>query len=178
VRPFTVFSIEAWIKPAHFRTTSGGGMIWALPGANYIELAEGGRIRVYCYGTAPSGYHYSNGRVSLEAPSHVAYVWDGSGHNIYINGQLDRRIPASGQPRLDTRHNVDIGTHAISTSYKWYGKIYILRYYNEYALTSEDIRMRYGWDVMRFEKVSNIADEQKEHGIQWDFEPSLLIRWD
>jgi hypothetical protein len=38
--------------------------------------------------------------------------------------------------------------------------------------------MRYGRDVMRIEKVSNIADEQKEHGIQWDFEPSLLIRWD
>eukprot|EP01124_Arcella_intermedia_P019362 TRINITY_DN26676_c0_g1_i1.p1 TRINITY_DN26676_c0_g1~~TRINITY_DN26676_c0_g1_i1.p1 ORF type:complete len:294 (-),score=33.58 TRINITY_DN26676_c0_g1_i1:43-924(-) len=135
------FSVEAWVEPTSWSNTSGnGGMILTLVGQYYLEVKNGGKVSVYCYGVTPEGYHDSSSSIALNRVSHIAFTYDGSKMSIYINGNLDVSVPAKGKPRDDRTHKLVLGSW--TSGYTFTGRIFVARIYG-HALRKEEIMGNY-----------------------------------
>jgi len=138
------FTVEAWVEvaPDHAvkEMKGNGGMILSLVGEYYLEIKKNQTISVFCYGVTPTGYHDSVAVVQLNTKTHIAYTYDQEAHRIYINGKVDKEIKANGSSTKNGT-GLYLGSNT-SNSYRFYGKIFVARYYKR-ALTEGELRDHY-----------------------------------
>ncbi len=101
-------TVSAWVNPAAFQADPDYSTIIAKYDSYYLGLDGTGHLQVKVNGTTPSGYQSSTGTISLDTWSHVAFTYDGSALNIYINGTLDKTVAMTGTITT-TSNQVGIG---------------------------------------------------------------------
>jgi hypothetical protein len=94
-------TMSAWIKPSKIYI----GGVWqerncivAKVRAYYFDISETGNLASYLYGVQPQQWLVgeTDMRDFLNTWVHVAAVYDGKEHKLYINGDLDASIKKSG----------------------------------------------------------------------------------
>ena len=142
-------TIEAWVKPSGFLTNPDHSTIATKALAYYFQVDVDGYLRVYQYGTSPTGYHSSNNPISLDVWQHVAYTYDGSNVRMFINGVLDKTIPVTGTIQVSNMHlGIGMNLNASGNPYpnfyrQFQGEIDEVRIWNT-ALTAGQL-IRYGF---------------------------------
>jgi len=141
-------SICAWIKPRvlnkkHQALISNGDKGWILNRQAYTN-----RMQFVCYGiqkAEPQGSLWADlggqGEVSDGRWHHLVGVYDGSRLSVYLDGEPDATIGATGRVRTNDRP-VFIGENSEETNREWDGLIDDVRIYS-YALSAEEIRTLY-----------------------------------
>jgi len=131
-------TVTCWLKDDGFTTgwqavfTKGLG--WRLQRNNQERTLEW-----TCPGlTLPTPYLFSQGTVDDGEWHHVAGIYDGQRQALFIDGELDVEMEASGQ--LDsTPYRVMIGSIDTLTDRVWNGPIDDVRLYS-YGMTREEIQ--------------------------------------
>jgi len=106
-------TMSAWIKPTEIYL--GGdwkerNCVIAKRRAYYMDISETGNLASYLYGVQPQEWLIGNTNMKqfLNKWVHVATVYDGKEHKLYINGKLDVSVKKSGSITV-VAENVYIG---------------------------------------------------------------------
>ena len=80
-------TIEAWIKLSEYRP----GVIIAKPGAYYLKINDSLQLDAGIYDESDEDWFISTGKTYLDINEfyHVAFTYNGSNINVYLNGKLD-----------------------------------------------------------------------------------------
>jgi hypothetical protein len=97
-------TMEAWVFPT---TIDGDKRTIITKMAYYMQIEPTAQIATYFYDVTPPGYHLSDGTVNENEWSHVAVTYDGAEIKIYINGEADIVVAATGQIKTTP----DVGIH-------------------------------------------------------------------
>ncbi len=90
-------TVEAWVYPREFRQDPDHSTIATKACQYYLQVDGAGHLAVYIYGINPAGYHYSDNVIPLDVWTHTVFTYkNGEGFKLYINGNLDKSVPASG----------------------------------------------------------------------------------
>jgi hypothetical protein len=137
-------TVAVWLKVTAFDATwqaivTKGDSAWRLSrngDTNTIHFAigSGGTIRI-----ADSVTGVNDGQWH-----HVVGVYDGSTAKVYIDGNLDVTVAATGAIATNN-HPVELGRNAEQAGREWYGSLYDARVYNR-ALTAADVAALYSVD--------------------------------
>jgi len=90
-------TLEAWVKPEVLTTGADNMTILTKDCSYYMVLRNNGFPSNYLYGVNPPGYHLGKGPLKANEWSHIAITYDGKNVTIYVNGQVDVEIGASGK---------------------------------------------------------------------------------
>jgi hypothetical protein len=106
-------TMSAWIKPSDIYV----GDVWqerncivAKVRAYYLDISSNGMLASYLYGVQPE--EWLEGETDLtkfvDTWFHVATVYDGKEHKLYVNGNLDASVAKTGAITVNT-DNLTIG---------------------------------------------------------------------
>ena len=147
----TSVTMESWIYPTAYKTSSGGGGMIITKLSYYMELAGSGVIRLYFYDLSSEGYHNGNINIPLNSWSHVVGIRNLQNNSIliYVNGSLDREISSITGNIRSNNTPVTFGSYS-GGGYEYTGRISNAKIYNR-ALSAAEIsqnfiatRSRYG----------------------------------
>jgi len=146
--PTDTLSICAWIKPRvfnkkHQALVSNGDRGWILNRQAYTN-----HMQFVCFGirkAEPQGSAWADlgghGEVGDGCWHHLVGVYDGARLSVYLDGEPDATVAATGRVRTNDRP-VFIGENSEETNREWDGLIDDVRLYS-YALSAEEIRTLY-----------------------------------
>jgi hypothetical protein len=106
-------TISAWIKPSEIYV----GDVWqerncivAKVRAYYMDISSNGTLASYLYGVQPEEWLEGETDLTrfLDTWVHVATVYDGKEHKLYVNGSLDASVAKSGAITVNA-DNLTIG---------------------------------------------------------------------
>ena len=106
-------TISAWIKPSDIYIGDAWqerNCIAAKVRAYYLDISEQGKLASYLYGVQPQEWLIGETDMTdfLNTWVHVAMIYDGKEHQLYINGELDIAVQKSGAITVTTE-NLGIG---------------------------------------------------------------------
>ena len=168
-------TIEAWVKPSGFPTNPDHSTIATKAVAYYFQVDGDGYLRVYQYGTNPTGYHSSNNPISLDVWQHVAYTYDGSNVKMFINGVLDTTIPVTGTINTSTMHlGIGMNLDASGNPYTGYhrqfqGEIDEVRIWNRALDASELIRYGFNGLLAPYEPPPKAFKLGRSIPLKWQY---------
>jgi hypothetical protein len=101
-------TITAWIKPTQIYLGDNWrekNCVAAKRMAYYLDISGKGHLESYLYGPQPQGWLESKIDLTsmLNTWIHVATVYDGKEHKLYVNGNLDASIKKSGKIRVNNQ---------------------------------------------------------------------------
>lgn len=136
--PAAECTLEAWIYPAAAEVISGDrGCVIRLHGggsSTYMSWNKSTRkMSAYRYDTSNQGYQEPGPALNREEWHHVIFVWDGTTHKQYINGQ--EYTISTSNAGVTPCSNVEIGME--NTARQFAGGISAVRIYNT-ALTAAE----------------------------------------
>ena len=102
-------TIEAWINPKSIYIGNDWKQRNSVLGkatAYYLDITEQGNLASYLYGVQPEQWLVGKAdmRKLINEWVHVAAVYDGKEHAVYINGEKDAGVAKKGQIRSVDRH--------------------------------------------------------------------------
>ncbi|MDU9693616.1 flagellin [Priestia aryabhattai] len=118
-------------------------------GNYYLTVNSTGSVGIYKYGSVPSGYRESVGKISLGQDTTIHGVFEGTTAKIYINGKLDSTFTLRSAGYEDREADVSIGLED-NNNYRRQldGTIDDIRIYDR-ALSDAEVSSNYSGNVIR-----------------------------
>lgn len=99
----SAYTVSAWVNPLTFGSSKGpyhlgGGSLGSSFSTNFLRFDSGTSVLYYHIGS--SGYQvcsYSSVNLSTNNWYHFMQVWDGSSIKLYLDGQLNNTVTATGK---------------------------------------------------------------------------------
>lgn len=137
-------TLIGWVNPESFDTGSDLTTVAAKSGSYYLELDKDGKVAVYQYGTNlnPGEFVKSNNSIFPNVWQQIAYTYDGSQIDIYINGQLDRTVQNLGGSIATSNNQFAVGANTITPERYFNGLIDEVLLYSR-ALSAGEIAQIY-----------------------------------
>ncbi len=135
----TKITMSAWVKGNSWAGADRRGVI--IKGTYYLTIVPTGKIEVFAYGKSPAGYHSSGATLETNRWYHILCTIDQTGFSIYIDGQLDKFISATGNITVNA-NNLAIGSEWNGLNRFFNGSIDDVRIYNR-ALSAEEVKQLY-----------------------------------
>ncbi|MFB8426951.1 LamG-like jellyroll fold domain-containing protein [Priestia megaterium] len=118
-------------------------------GNYYLTVNSTGSVGIYKYGSVPSGYRESVGKISLGQDTTISGVFEGTTAKIYINGKLDSTFTLRSAGYEDREADASIGLED-NNNYRRQldGTIDDIRIYDR-ALSDAEVSSNYSGNVTR-----------------------------
>lgn len=146
LRLSSAISIEMWFYPTPPHSNVYGGIIGAISGYAYntVYINDDGNITIFLSLTTGSITISPTTVATNNAWNHLVWTFDGSTHNVYLNGTQIHSVSSSYAIKTSLLKNIFIGRRYLTTTVSYYfnGKIDGVRIFN-YALTADQVSSLY-----------------------------------